>query len=127
MHEQPEASDPGEAFRRYQMLGTFSTALRHQGDQDYMLRRADWRRRHGVNKMSVEELLARSVTDAQRAAEMRAPEGMTTLGADFRARLDAEHDRREATRWRPAAALVAVSAPDVNQAVANDVTMSLAA
>ena len=127
MHEQPEASDPGEAFRRYQMLGTFSTALRHQGDQDYMLRRADWRRRHGVNKMSVEELLARSVTDAQRAAEMRAPEGMTTLGSDFRARLDAEHDRREATRWRPAAATVVVPAPGGDQPVANDFTMSLVA
>jgi len=52
---------------------------------------------------------------------------VTALGAVFPFRLDAEHDRREAARWRPADAPVVVSAPGIHQVVANDVTMSLAA
>lgn len=101
IHERPEAADPGEAFRQYQMLGTFTTSGRHMADQDYMLRRADWRRRHGVNAMTTEELLARCVTDSQRAAGLKCPEGMTTLTWDYQARLDAEHARRTASRWHP--------------------------
>jgi len=101
VHERPEASDPGEAFRHYQVLGTFSTSRRHQSVQDDMLRRADWRRRHGLNAMTKDQLLARCVTDAQRAAGIQAPEGQTTLAVDFQARLDAEHARRTAGAWRP--------------------------
>lgn len=110
VHERPEATDPGEAFRQYQMLGLFTTSLRHQVDQDDMLRRADWRRRHGVNQMTTEQLLARSVNDSQRAAGLRAQAGMTTLGEDYQAQLDAEHTRRTATRWRPAGAAAELAA-----------------
>ncbi len=112
IHERPEAADPGEAFRQYQMLGTFTTSLRHQVDQDDMLRRADWRRRHGVNQMSPKQLLARCVSDSQRAAGLRCPEGMTTLDEDYQARLDAEHARRTAGRWRPQPETAPIAAND---------------
>ena len=102
VHERPEASDPGQAFRHYQMLGTFSTARRHLAEQDYMLRRADWKRRHGVFAMTNAQLIERSVTDAQRAAGLRCASGMTTLPEDYAAKLEAEHARRTAGRWRPA-------------------------
>jgi DNA sulfur modification protein DndC len=100
IHEQPQAADPGEAFRVYQMLGTFTTSRRHQAEQDYMLRRADWRRRHGINAMTTAQLLARCVSDAERAAGVRAPGGQATLAEDYQAALAAEHAQREATRWR---------------------------
>lgn len=122
IHERPEAADPGEAFRQYQMLGTFTTSGRHMADQDYMLRRADWRRRHGVNTMTNEELLTRCVTDAQRTLGIRCPEGMTTLSWDYQARLDAEHARRTATKWHPTPAPV-----DVAATAANDLLQSLRA
>ncbi len=110
VHERPEAADPGQAFRHYQMLGTFSTARRHLAEQDYMLRRADWKRRHGVFAMTNAQLIARSVTDAQRAAGLRCPPGTTTLPEDYAAKLDAEHARRTAGRWRPAAEVATVAA-----------------
>lgn len=109
VHETTAHLDSGEAFRHYQLLGTFSTSRRHLADQDYMLRRADWKRRHGVYAMSRAELLARSVTKAQREAGLRCPEGQTTLPEDYQARLDAEHARRTSTRWRPATPLVVAS------------------
>lgn len=98
----PYAADPGWAFTVYQSLGTFSTSTRHLVDQDEILRRADWRRRHGVEQLTTEQLLARCVTDTQRAAGLQCPDGQTTLPHDFQVRLAAEHARREATYWRPA-------------------------
>lgn len=117
IHEQPAASDPGEAFRQYQMLGIFTTSLRHQVDQDDMLRRADWRRRHGVNEMTVDQLLARCVTDSQRGAGLRAPEGVKTLGEEYQDRLSAEHARRMATRWQPPVAVPTPTAASANDPV----------
>lgn len=118
IHLRPEAADAGEAFRQYQMLGSFTTSLRHQADQDDMLRRADWRRRHGVNQMSPKQLLARCVSDSQRAAGLRCPEGMTTLDEDYQARLDAEHARRTAGRWRPQPETAPIAANDSPAALA---------
>lgn len=106
-HEQTAHLDSGEAFRHYQMLGTFTTSLKHLGDQDYMLRRAYWKRRHGIFEMTKEELLALSVNDAERAAGMRAPAGVQSLPERLAAKLDAEHARRTAGRWRPAVEAVA--------------------
>lgn len=106
-HEKTAHLDSGEAFTHYQMLGTFSTSQKHLGDQDYMLRRAFWKRRHGVFDMTKEELLAVSVSDAERAAGMRAPTGVLSLPERLAAKLEAEHARRTATRWRPAAEEVA--------------------
>lgn len=94
VHERQEAADPGQAFRHYQMIGTFSTSTRHQGNQDDILRRADWRRRHGVNLMSNDQLLSRCVTDSERVAGTRAPAGAMTLPEEFQVRLAAEHTRR---------------------------------
>lgn len=104
--DSPYAADPGWAFTVYQSLGIFSTSTRHLVDQDEMLRRADWRRRHGVEQMTTEQLLARCVSDSQRAAGIQCPAGMATLPDEFQARLAAEHARREApTRHRPALAV----------------------
>ncbi|MFK4706123.1 DNA sulfur modification protein DndC [Roseateles asaccharophilus] len=102
-HEKTAHLDSGEAFRHYQMLGTFSTGLRHLGEQDYMLRRASWKRRHGVFEMTREELLAISVNDAERAAGVRAPQGVKSLPERLADKINAEHERREAGRWRPVA------------------------
>jgi DNA sulfur modification protein DndC len=103
VHERKAHLGPGEAFRHYQMLGTFSTARRHLGEQDYMLRRADWKRRHGVNGLTKEELLALCVNNEQRAAGVRAPAGVTSLPDALKIKLEAEHLRRELTRWKPGA------------------------
>lgn len=100
----PYAADPGWAFMVYQDLGLFSTSTRHLVDQDEMLRRADWRRRHGVEQMTTEQLLERCVTDGQRAAGVQSPVGTTTLPHDYQVRLAAEHARRESTRWKPSPA-----------------------
>lgn len=96
----PYAADPGWAFSVYQSLGTFSTSTRHLVDQDEMLRRADWRRRHGVEQMSVEQLLARCVTEDERNAGLQCPVGLTTLPHDYQVSLAAAHAMREATRLR---------------------------
>ncbi|MEJ6002540.1 phosphoadenosine phosphosulfate reductase domain-containing protein [Paucibacter soli] len=110
VHERKGDLDSGEAFRHYQMLGTFSTARRHLGEQDYMLRRAEWKRRHGVYQMTREQLLSASVSDAQRAAGLRAPEGVKSLPERYQERLDAEHARRTAGAWRPGAPQVDMEA-----------------
>lgn len=97
----PYAADPGWAYEVLRNQGVFQTFTRHQISQDKQLRRADWRRRHGVEQMSTAELLARCVTETERKAGLKCPEGMTTLPDDFQARLAADHARREATAWRP--------------------------
>lgn len=101
IHHKMATYSPGEAFRHYQMLGTMSTGKRHLGLIDDMLRRASWKERNGVFSMSTQELLFRSVGDVDRKEGLRCPEGQTTLREDYEAKINAEHDRREATRFRP--------------------------
>lgn len=116
VHECKGNLDSGEAFRHYQLLGTFTTSRRHLGEQDYMLRRAEWKRRHGVFLMTKEELLAVSVTDAQRAAGQQSPDGVKSLPALFQESLDAQHARRQSGAWKPGATqvdLVALHSGDI--------------
>lgn len=110
LHERTQHLSPGEAFRHYQLLGTFSTSMRHLGDQDYMLRRADWKRRHGVFAMSTEQLLSRSVTDAERAAGLKSPAGFSLLSDDYQASLKAAHARRESRRRKAPATACGLTA-----------------
>lgn len=106
IHDELAGADPGAAFRHYQMLGTISTARRHLGTIDDMLRRAAWKQRHGIFAMPRDELLARSVTDAERLAGMRSPAGVRTLGDELAERMleerqgRAPRDRLDAPRQR---------------------------
>jgi DNA sulfur modification protein DndC len=95
IHHRFAQYDPGEAFRHYQLLGTLSTSKRHVGMIDDMLRRSAWKQRNGAFAMGVEELLSRSVTDAQRKEGLLCPPGQTTLSEDLATRLDAMHEARE--------------------------------
>lgn len=102
IHERCAGQDPSEAFSHYQMLGTIATSKRHLGLIDDMLRRAAWKRRHGLFAMDTTELLRRSVSEAERKAGVRAPEGQATVGEEAQRALDAAHARRRATAWKPA-------------------------
>lgn len=99
VHKRSEHYGPSHAFNHYQLLGTFSTSLRHLGDQDSALRRAAWKRRHNVFEMSREQILSLTVSKAEMQAGQHAPEGMTSLRAALLQRTEAEQaERAEKTR-----------------------------
>ena len=59
------------AFFTYVELGLVTTAPRHQGTLDALMRRASWKRRHGFDgAVRLERLLAASVPAEQRALEL---------------------------------------------------------
>lgn len=97
IHKSKAGCDSGEAFRHYQMLGTIQTGTRHLGLIDDMLRRAAWKRRHGVFSMSRDELLSRSVSETQRKGGLRAPIGQQTLSQILKEETRLAHEKREAT------------------------------
>jgi 3'-phosphoadenosine 5'-phosphosulfate sulfotransferase (PAPS reductase)/FAD synthetase len=103
VHDRYANAVPSEAFRYYQMLGVISTNRRHLGTIDEMLRRTSWKEQHQIFGLSTEELLARSVTDAERKAGLKAPQGMRTYGEDMAEQVQEWRDERAATAWRPAA------------------------
>lgn len=100
IHDRCARDGSAAAFHHYQVLGTLSTSKRHVGIIDDMMRRATWKQRNGVFDMSVEELLHRSVNDAERAAGLPCPEGQQTLAQELAVRLAAMHEARERTRFR---------------------------
>jgi len=95
--EESESWEPHAAWLHYKGLGIFSTFVGHQAEQDAMARRGAWRARHGINTMSVQDLLSMCVTSGERAAGLRSLFGVPTLGQIYQARRDAEHARRKAT------------------------------
>ncbi len=90
---------PTEAFRYYQMLGLISTSRKHLGVIDDMLRRTSWKEHHQIFGLDKDQLLARSVSNAERAAGMKAPEGVMTYGEEM-ARQVAEWRRERRERQR---------------------------
>lgn len=101
VHKRAEREGYGsaEAFRHYQLLGTLSTSKRHLSIIDNMMRRTAWKERHNVFAMSVEDLLAHSVSSAERRKGIRAPQGKLTLAEELALEVEVQHAARES---RPA-------------------------
>jgi DNA sulfur modification protein DndC len=95
IHERYAKYGPGAAFQHYLQLGLISTSMRHYKEQDAMLRRAAWKARHGVFDLDVEQLLALSVTKAEREVGKKSPRGMITLREQLQIRLSSEHLARQ--------------------------------
>ena len=97
IHERYAHYAPGAGYQHYLTLGTISTSRKHQVEIDRMLRRAAWKERHGVFDMSTEQVLALSVTTAQRKEGLKVPPGVVTLQDRLQAKLRKEHEARWAT------------------------------
>src|SRR5690606_36352564 len=62
------------AFFTYVELGIISTARKHQAVLDTLMRRASWKRREGLaGEVDVQELLGRTLSDAQRGEFVAQP------------------------------------------------------
>lgn len=70
-----ERASPCEAYRYYARLGMISTSAKHLSMIDNMMRRAEWKIRQGLHRMSTDEILARSISKAERASGQRHPPG----------------------------------------------------
>lgn len=65
--------NPASAYYYYVRLGVIAASSRHIGIIDSMLRRTNWKLRHGAYAATTHELLAASVSSAERAAGRRIP------------------------------------------------------
>lgn len=97
IHERYAKFSPGAGYQHYLTLGTISTSRKHQVEIDRMLRRAAWKERHGVFDMSTEEVLAISVTSAERKSGLKVPAGQLTLQEQLQIELAKQHEARWAT------------------------------
>lgn len=65
--------NPASAYYYYVRLGVIATNSRHIGVIDGMLRRTNWKLRHGAYAATTDDLVAASVSSAERAAGLRNP------------------------------------------------------
>lgn len=70
---------PTQAFRTYSQYGLLGTSAKHAVTIDEMMRRAEWKIRHGLHVMPTHELVAHSISKTERAAGQLAPAGQKTL------------------------------------------------
>lgn len=95
--EEHATSPVTRAYEYYVQLGVISTSSRHASTIDQMMRRSMWKLRHGVTYAAKDELLAYTVSAAERRAGLKAPPGQQTLHE----RYEAEMEQRHAARCRP--------------------------
>jgi 3'-phosphoadenosine 5'-phosphosulfate sulfotransferase (PAPS reductase)/FAD synthetase len=95
--EEHASSPVTRAYQYYVQLGVISTSERHASTIDYMMRRSTWKLRHGVTYAARDELMAYTVSPAERRAGLKAPPGQQTLHE----RYEVEMEQRHAARCRP--------------------------
>lgn len=78
-HHQDPACSPTRAYLYYAQLGILGTTPQHLSTIDEMMRRSNWKIRHGLHRMSRDELITKSLSKADRTAGLKAPAGEKTL------------------------------------------------